>query len=447
MNPSTNTANIGSGPASIRHRGPRPPTTYPNKAAIASTPTEPTPDPTAPASLSRALVLAAASRIYYLMLAWSARQLAPDFDASSDRHSALIKWDALHIESIAAHGYQHELQLAFFPLVPAAARAISSVVGVSVGTAGLVWSNCMFFLAVVALYKLTFKVTASHRSAFSAAVLFSIQPASIFLMSMYTESTFAALSFLGMLAWEHESNVLAALFWSLACCTRSNALLHTGYFAYGVVFCSKRRAAWATSALGVLAVGASYLAVQAYGTHLICSGIHHDRPFWCPSPTTTTTTSSSVPLFALPYSHIQAKYWNVGLFRYWTLSNVPNFLIALPILAHSLVRIWCALVPRIRDGDHGDSSWLTRLWQALGPLPLNRGERDFGPAYHVQHFVLVLVAMCAMHVQVAVRMFSSVPGVFVLPSARQKWTRWWVVYSVVWSSVGAVLFGLFYPPA
>ena len=35
------------------------------------------------------------------------------------------------------------------------------------------------------------------------------------------------------------------------------------------------------------------------------------------------------------YSHVQARYWNVGLFAYYELKQVPNFLLAAPTLLMS----------------------------------------------------------------------------------------------------------------
>jgi len=32
------------------------------------------------------------------------------------------------------------------------------------------------------------------------------------------------------------------------------------------------------------------------------------------------------------YNYVQDKYWNVGLFRYWELKQVPNFLLAFPMV-------------------------------------------------------------------------------------------------------------------
>jgi hypothetical protein len=40
------------------------------------------------------------------------------------------------------------------------------------------------------------------------------------------------------------------------------------------------------------------------------------------------------------YSHIQRKHWNVGLFRYWTIQQIPNFLLAGPILIISFLAVF-----------------------------------------------------------------------------------------------------------
>ena len=32
------------------------------------------------------------------------------------------------------------------------------------------------------------------------------------------------------------------------------------------------------------------------------------------------------------YTFVQKEYWNQGLFNYWTLAQIPNFILATPIL-------------------------------------------------------------------------------------------------------------------
>ena len=39
------------------------------------------------------------------------------------------------------------------------------------------------------------------------------------------------------------------------------------------------------------------------------------------------TINVRLPMF---YSYLQSKYWNVGLFKYYTINNLPNFLLAFP---------------------------------------------------------------------------------------------------------------------
>ena len=66
---------------------------------------------------------------------------------------------------------------------------------------------------------------------------------------------------------------------------------------------------------------APLLAFDAYGKARLCgdmaAGLSDE---WCAST------------FSSAYHHIQQKHWNVGLFRYWRLQQLPNFLLATPIL-------------------------------------------------------------------------------------------------------------------
>ena len=42
----------------------------------------------------------------------------------------------------------------------------------------------------------------------------------------------------------------------------------------------------------------------------------------------------------LAYSHVQASHWDVGLFQYYQVKQIPNFVLALPIVVLSLWSLW-----------------------------------------------------------------------------------------------------------
>jgi phosphatidylinositol glycan class V len=65
--------------------------------------------------------------------------------------------------------------------------------------AGVLVSNVAFVLAAVALYRLGCAVLNDEPLACTAALLFVINPASVFFSAIYTESVFALTSFAGML--------------------------------------------------------------------------------------------------------------------------------------------------------------------------------------------------------------------------------------------------------
>ncbi|KAI9217420.1 GPI mannosyltransferase 2 [Blastocladiella britannica] len=418
----------------------------------------------------RALGTAIAFRAGLYALALAAHLLSPqDFDPSGDMilQSAspiwrtllvpLVRWDALHFMGIAVDGdYVQEHQTAFFPVLPAFINAIAHLLpsGIDltarVAFAGIIFNQIVFLLALSALYQLVHATTKSHVRAYQSAILFAVQPASIFTMSINAEPLFAFLSFSGALAWEEGKDVEAGVYFAWASLARSNGMLNAGFFLYGMLF---RRRSVARSIVGGLLVLAPIAAHQMYLTARFCPSNtidddHTMRRPWCPGRSSTVGS---------PYGYVQQRYWGSGVpFAYWTVAQLPNFAMAAPMLVRAVHVAFRELKhqmpPRpIPTTAKGMFQWMHQ-WLSGTQRP-----HAFGVPYAVQMLVLVGITVVAMHVQICLRVFSGYAAIFsVWPdtssssssvAVMSKYDRWWLRYSIVWASVGAVLFGVFLPPA
>ena len=215
--------------------------------------------PGAPPSVFRVAVLARLATLA-LMLAFDA--LVRDYDTSGTLapgdeggHSApasrvcraaegLSTWDVVHLHRVAARGYEHEHSHAFFPLVPALTGLLARLLGGSatptgpgggpspcaLAVSGLLLSNAAHVVAAVTLESLGSIVLSDPDLARSAAVLFAINPASVFHSAGYTESVFACVSVAACLCLETERKNLAAALFAAASATRSNGALTAAVF-------------------------------------------------------------------------------------------------------------------------------------------------------------------------------------------------------------------------
>jgi GPI mannosyltransferase 2 len=146
-----------------------------------------------------------------------------------------------------------------------------------------------------------------------------------------------------------------------------------------------------------------------------------DKPQWC---------QKMLPLI---YSHVQSKYWNNGFLRYWTVSQIPNFVIAAPPLLSIMAF----------------SSFV------LFNQKKNEGYSPFANPSLVPHAIHALVhcaiLIFASHVQIVLRLAASMPLTYWaaawLVMEYPKIGRWWIGWSVVWGTISIVLWSAFLPPA
>lgn len=279
-------------------------------------------------------------------------------DQSSKPHPWIIEtlfggfdnWDSQYYLTIAEKGYIHEQFLAFFPLYPFLMR-VTAVTVLSPFTlflplcsvlllSGLLLSNIFFILAAFLLYRLTLRLTSDHQLSLYSSFFFCLNPASVFMCSSYSESLFVCLCFGGMLAIATGKSFLACLLFALATATRSNGMFTAGfilYFHVHMYISSTLINAHLQTKLKilqlikqfvhltvqVLVVLSPFVLFQAYSYRLLC---HKDMSIISYQPGLCNHT---VPI---SYSYLQEKHWDLGFLRYYQIKQIPNFLLALPMI-------------------------------------------------------------------------------------------------------------------
>lgn len=344
--------------------------------------------------------------------------------------------------------------------------------------AGICISHISHLLAVLSFYALTLEIIPApgHRKraiAFTAAALHIVSPAGIFLSAPYGESTFAFLTFAGTLCYvhaakcsrshalQHQSDtnrwiVRAGFLFGLAVMIRSNGLLSGIPFAWDVVFAPRprqnrearqksRMQLIATVAAGSL-VAWDFVLPQIVAFTQYCQK-GNARP-WC------TRFPPSI------YSWVQEHYWEVGLFKYWTLNNVPLFLLAAPML---FLLLWSGNIA-FRKADVLATLAQSGTEKKEVTVEETKAFTSTLPRLALPQLVLVVMAATSFHVQIVNRVSSGYAVWYIVlaiaihaSSAERKRVlgafgeertlKWTVRVMVVYAVVQAGLFASFLPPA
>ena len=294
--------------------------------------------------------------------------------------------------------------------------------------AGILISHLSHLVAVIVLYQLTYElIPATYAKkgeiAFTAGCLHVLSPAGLFLSAPCGESAFAFLNFMGMLSYvlaaKSRSSTSpgatnAAAFWTVtagiwlgsAATIRGNGLLSGMIFAWDAVEAILKPrellrspvqlVSFAAPIFAGILVGIGFAAPQVVAYLEYCTA-GNSRP-WC----------SRLPPSI--YSWVQEHYWDVGFLRYWTLNNLPLFLLAGPMLA---ILLYTGFIALARPSD---------IISACCPPKegLQRKVKTFDrimPRFALPQIALAIMAATSFHVQIINRVSSGYPVWYIVLAA------------------------------
>ena len=366
--------------------------------------------------------------------------IVDDYDESDAASPCMLQhlahWDGVYFREVAVEGGYRYLHFnAFQPMAAVLFRvagmvyraALNVVFGTvtevgkcDVVTAGVVVNNVLCVLSAVLLERIAVQLGAKSRA---VGVAFALSPVGVFLSALYSEPLFCFLSFAFILCVMQENGglrgvVYMSLIGSLLTMTRANGILAGGYCVWLAL--RKRDVAHLIPLLCMVGVFWSW-----------------QNAVWGRFCGEDVSLCGGVGALGL-YSHIQEEYWGVGLLRYFTLKQAPNFGLAMPM-------VWVAF--RALHSSLGNGRW-----RALGSL-CTQGAfvEDLQVVMAVHLAVLLAVGVLVSHVQILPRLLAASPLIYTELGSmlHQKQSRGLRVntatYLVAWQLVGAVLFSNFYP--
>lgn len=437
------------------------------------------------------------------LLALNALSYLPRFDTSG---SVFGRWDSVHFFSVAEKGYEYEQQVAFQPGWHALLHSGSSLVhsvrqylgiaapviskagggrglwveGVTstpgdVEIAAITINLIARIAASLALYRLTCRLF-NRKTAVAAGLLYAYPPSPASMIT-YTEPAFAAAYFAGLLACSKRRWLVAALCFAAATSLRATGVFSAAVLGWALLFAPRRpaspevrrsipftsyvcaavknpgrsivRAVIAVVVAGI--VVAPFVAFNAYLYTIACPGRE-----WC---------ERALPL---AYTAVQKMYWNIGLFHYWTPEQVPNLLIALPVLVPTFAGIWAYFSGRTLSlhseaahrADSLASIQQSTTYASTAPtasatekVEVKGGEEDRvarGPlldAVYALSLFLALTLLFTSHTQIALRLAVTDPTLWWTLAANAGMRKAWVWWCFLWAAVGLALWSGHYPPA
>jgi len=366
-----------------------------------------------------------------LILFWSS--LLNDYDSSNNIFPNCSRWlrpfahwDGVYFIRTAQMGYYtFEHMHAFFPGLSVVIYSLEGWLSFLFSSridrlvfAGLLVSNISFVFASLLLFQIGLRVLDDPRIAYLGALCFTFPISNVFMSVVYTESSFCFFTFLGFYALFCVNSVtVCSIIFFFVSFFRSNGLLNIPFL---ISYAISRKSFFAFFLIGIPVIPL-YVYINYFSYNLYCPG----RP-WC--------VDGNI------YNFIQKKHWDVGLFRYYSLHNIPNFVLATPIFYVATSAI-----------IHGVSN---RYGPFKSPMDIIRSVWMAANDYKMSPFVFQLAALGIVtglfaNVQVFTRLAVA------CPLLHWEIARLWIIGGKTWKCyslihclyffIGPVFFSNFLP--
>lgn len=347
----------------------------------------------------------------------------------------------------------------------------------------------LFCLVVgtMALYSLTMSILPAslelerkQQLATSACLVYGISnPATVFFATNYSESLFSTLTILGHAIYAQDKALLAIPLWMLASFARSNGSIHSlwllvqsvGHMCHHI---ASRKPSKGKNQRQSIFVKVLFL---VSGSILVILPIrHHDwkgyaRHCQTDSPIKPSWCGESSQWFSL-YGWTQRRHWNVGFFRYYEFKQLPNFLLAAPILGLStwgvISWIYYSMLKYGKGKLPSAASMVLLDWplRALADSVENSSMKPSTGSTHYQYLIdnpkllghylllagLTVVGLVVAHVQISTRMIlsSSPAAIWLLTYCHLQeqsllLRRFVTIYTMLFIGLGILLHVNFLP--
>ena len=305
----------------------------------------------------------------------------------------------------------------------------------------------------------------NQKLSFLSAIIFIINPASIFYTAVYTESLFTFVTLSSFYAFfsnpifnvrgmEKDNSCLKLLsalivplgFLVISVFVRSNGLFFIvipGYFLMKTFFrnCFARKI-WKAQEmvfLGILSlmiILIPYFLVLAYPYFIYCSDNSEFKPPWC---------FEKIPN---AYDYNQKEHWNVAFLEQYKLSRITFIYWGM----HSLIILGLLIVDFLRE------KWLSFFTLGfMGEKKINSKYSELWNPFMIYTVILFIISIFFAHTQSCTRFFSSCPC-FIWYMAAQIFgfqkdneekiiikNKWMLIYIIYFNVAGHCMFSNYLP--